>query len=130
MTSSAGGRGDSATVGAPGNSAFVFTKPHADTPAVRALVTQQLLASGCAIRDSGSFDGATIAARGLIDQHYYSIASKATLLRPAQLNVPEGLFRESFGEDWGAVLEEGRAYNALEACEALGLSPDELNERW
>ena len=48
----------------------------------------------------------------------------------SQLNVPEGLFRESFGEDWGAVLEEGRAYNALEACEALGLSPDELNERW
>ena len=44
--------------------------------------------------------------------------------------MPEGLFRESFGEDWGAVLEEGRAYNALEACEALALSPDELNERW
>ena len=85
---SVGGRGDSATAGAPGNSAFVFTKPHADTPAVRALVAQQLLAAGCAISDSGSIDGATIAARGYIDRHYYSIASKATLLRPAQVRTP------------------------------------------
>ena len=88
VTSSAGGRGDSATAGAPGNSAFVFTKPHADTPAVRALVAQQLLAAGCAIRDSGSIDGTTIAALGYIDRHYYSIASKATLLRPAQVRTP------------------------------------------
>ena len=33
-------------------------------------------------------DGATIAARGYIDRHYYSIASKATLLRPAQVRTP------------------------------------------
>lgn len=36
----------------------------------------------------------------LIDQHYYAIASKATILKPAQLNVPADKFKDKFGEDW------------------------------
>jgi len=61
-------------------SAFVFTKPHANTQPVRDMVTAK--------------------------------------------------FKEKFGEDWATALAEGRAFNALGACEKLGLSPAELNELW
>ena len=33
--------------------------------------------------------------RDLMSQHYYAIASKATILKPELLNVPEDSFRRS-----------------------------------
>jgi len=111
-------------------SAFVFTKPHANTQPVRDMVTAKFKEMGIEIVTEGEIDGPTIDAKKYIDQHYYAIASKATLLPPSELPVPNDKFKEKFGEDWATALAEGRAFNALGACEKLGLSPAELNELW
>ena len=70
------------------NSAFVFIKPHANTAAAQALVKKTLAAKGIAIKAEGELTGETIDRKMLIDQHYYAIASKATLLQPKDMPVP------------------------------------------
>jgi hypothetical protein len=61
------------TCGALKNSAFVFVKPHANTPAVQKLVRDKLISSGCTILSEADIDGKTIDEQRLIDQHYYAI---------------------------------------------------------
>ena len=51
-------------------SAFVFTKPHANTPAVREAVSAKFASLGISIVVEGDMDGATIDAKKHIDQHY------------------------------------------------------------
>ena len=68
---------------APKNRAFLFIKPNAATPAMEKLVEATLAAKGIKILKKGVIDGPTIDAKRLIDQHYYAIASKATLLKPS-----------------------------------------------
>lgn len=62
-----------------------------------------------------------------IDVHYYAIASKATLKKPAELNVPAEKFEAKFSEKWETVLSEGRAYNAKDYAAHRGYTPDELD---
>eukprot|EP00536_Pseudo-nitzschia_multiseries_P012517 jgi/Psemu1/298143/fgenesh1_pm.482_\ len=112
------------------NSAFVFVKPHANTASVQELVVDKLASAGINILSEVDIDGEEIDEKGLIDQHYYSIASKATLLPAGKIPVPGDSFREAFGEEWGTVLEENRAANALDACKRFGCTPEELNEAW
>ena len=57
------------------NSAFVFVKPHANTPAVQKLVRDKLVAAGCTILSEADIDGKTIDKDKLIDQHYYAIGT-------------------------------------------------------
>ena len=64
----------------------------------------------------------------LIDQHYYAIASKATILTPDKLAVPMDKFEAAFGEPWAKVLEEGRAKNAMDACTHFGLDASGLEK--
>ena len=45
------------------------------------------------ITREGELTAAEIDAKKLIDQHYYSIASKATILKPAAINVPGAPWR-------------------------------------
>ena len=45
----------------------------------------------------GPIKGDDIDKKELIDQHYYSIASKATILKPADLNVPDEMSHDSSG---------------------------------
>lgn len=66
----------------------------------------------------------------LVDNHYYSIASKATLLEPKELNVPNAKFEKQFGLSWEAALKQGNVYNATGACEVLGVDASQLNELW
>jgi hypothetical protein len=66
----------------------------------------------------------------LIDQHYYAIASKATILKPAELNVPADKFEAQFGLTWEAALANGNVFNALDACAKLEITPDELDAQW
>ena len=111
----------SSSAGSTKQSAFVFIKPHADTPSVRSLVSSHLTAAGCTITATGTFSGPEIASEGFIDKHYYSsnstnnpptlgavstfsdsllaitVASKATLLQPAELNVTPAVFAGAFG---------------------------------
>lgn len=66
----------------------------------------------------------------LIDQHYYAIASKATLLKPNQLPVPADKFEKAFGLSWESALASGKVFNALDACKKLGITADELDKAW
>mmetsp|Transcript_63066 Transcript_63066/g.173251 ORF Transcript_63066/g.173251 Transcript_63066/m.173251 type:complete len:357 (+) Transcript_63066:27-1097(+) len=111
-------------------SAFVFTKPHANTQAVRDMVAAKFKEVGIEIVSEGEIDGPTVDEKKYIDQHYYAIASKATLLPPSELPVPADKFKDKFGEDWSQVLADGRAFNALGACEKLGIDAVQLNELW
>lgn len=112
------------------NSAFVFVKPHANTAETRSLVKEKLVNAGIKILNELDIDGEDIDRKGLIDQHYFSIASKATLLPADQIPVPADQFEDVFGEPWSKVLEENRACNAMEACKRFGCNPEELNINW
>lgn len=112
------------------NSAFVFIKPHANTPATRDLVKKHLIKAGIEILSELDIDGQTIDKNGYIDQHYYSIASKATMLPANEIPVPPEKFKTAFGESWEKVLNENRACNAMEACKRFDCTPDELNAAW
>jgi hypothetical protein len=68
------------------NSAFVFVKPHANTPDVQKLVREKLCASGCQILSETDIDGPTIDQNKLIDQHYYSIGTCFSFLVSNQAN--------------------------------------------
>lgn len=112
------------------NTAFVFIKPHAVTEKVKALVKTDLAAKGFKIESEGSISAEQIDQGKLIDQHYYAIASKATILKPAQLNVPADKFKAKFGLEWADALKQGVVYNAMDACEKLGVTADELDKIW
>lgn len=112
------------------NSAFLFIKPHAITSEVKALVKKVLDAKSISIEAEGSLLGREISDKQLIDKHYYSIASKATLLKPSELNVPKDKFCSFFGLGWEEALEAGNVLNAKDACAKLGLSAGEFEKEW
>ena len=70
---------------------------------------------------TGEFSGPEIDADMLIDQHYYAIASKATILKPDQIPVPRQLFEDSFGLSYESALADGLVFNAKDACIHLGV---------
>eukprot|EP00566_Odontella_aurita_P020481 CAMPEP_0113589512 /NCGR_PEP_ID=MMETSP0015_2-20120614/36124_1 /TAXON_ID=2838 /ORGANISM="Odontella" /LENGTH=367 /DNA_ID=CAMNT_0000495529 /DNA_START=24 /DNA_END=1127 /DNA_ORIENTATION=- /assembly_acc=CAM_ASM_000160 len=117
-------------VSGPPNSAFVFVKPHANTKATQDMVREKLTGAGLKILSESDIDGKTIDEKKLIDQHYYAIASKATILPAKDIPVPADKFESEFGEKWETVLAEGRACNAMEACEKFGCDADGLNAAW
>merc|ERR1711881_770194 len=112
------------------NSAFVFIKPHAVTNKVKQLAKAGLQAKGIKILAEGSLSGKFIDEKKLIDQHYYAIASKATILKPHELNVPADKFEGQFGLTWQAALDSGKVYNAMDGCEKLGINADEMDAQW
>ena len=112
------------------NRAFVFVKPHACYDNVNNLVKNGLAAQGITIQSEGEITSETIDSKKLIDQHYYSIASKATILTPDQLNVDPAKFKKQFGKEWTQVLADGKAYNAMDACKLLGVDANGLNKLW
>jgi len=112
------------------NSAFVFIKPHANNAETQKVVADTLTAKGITIVREGEFTGEEIDRDMLIDQHYYAIASKATILKPSQIPVPEKKFEDSFGLTWADAQETGRAFNALEACKLLGVDAAGLDGLW
>jgi len=114
----------------PKNAAFVFIKPHAVTDKVKELVKAGLEAKGLTILREGSIKGEVIDKKKLIDQHYYSIASKATILTPDKLNVPEDKFLAQFGLSWKDALAAGNVYNAMDGCKQLGIDADEMDKQW
>ena len=112
------------------NTAFVFIKPHAVTEAVKDLVSSELAAKGIKILEQGSIASEDIDSKKLIDQHYYAIASKATILKPHELNVPADKFKAQFGLEWQAALDSGKVMNAMDGCAALGKTADEMDTLW
>lgn len=112
------------------NSAYVFIKPHANNAATQKVVADSLASRGITIVQEGEFTGEQIDRDMLIDQHYYAIASKATILKPAQIPVPEKKFEDSFGLTWADALNTNRAFNALDACKHLGVDATGLDQIW
>ncbi|KAG7353607.1 nucleoside diphosphate kinase [Nitzschia inconspicua] len=112
------------------NSALIFIKPHANTQATQDLVIDKLNSANIRVLTQVDIGGKEIDEKGLIDQHYYSIASKATILPAKDIPVPPEKFQEAFGESWEQVLQEDRAVNAMEACKRFGCTPEQLNEAW
>ncbi len=112
------------------NTAFVFIKPHANNPITAELVSTTLASKGCKILKEGVFSGEEIDRGMLIDQHYYAIASKATILKAYQIPVPSDKFQEAFGLTWEAALAENRAFNAIDACNELGVDTPGLDALW
>ena len=82
------------------------------------------------VLSEGSLTAEQIDEGKLIDQHYYAIASKATILKPAQLNVPADKFKAQFGLEWQAALDSGKVLNAMDGCAALGIDADEMDKQW
>jgi hypothetical protein len=93
-------------------------------------VSELLTSKGLAILKEGTITAEEIDSKKLIDQHYYAIASKATILKPAQLNVPADKFEAQFGVGWQAALDAGSVFNAIDACAELGLDADGLDVEW
>eukprot|EP00931_Biecheleriopsis_adriatica_P072216 TRINITY_DN4628_c0_g1_i1.p1 TRINITY_DN4628_c0_g1~~TRINITY_DN4628_c0_g1_i1.p1 ORF type:complete len:332 (-),score=103.81 TRINITY_DN4628_c0_g1_i1:60-1055(-) len=116
--------------GAPKNAAFVFVKPHAVTPAVNSMVKAGLEAKGLKVTSEGTLTSEVIDEKKLIDQHYYAIASKATILKPSELNVPKDKFQKQFGLTWEDALAKGVVFNAMDACKELGCDADAMNKAW
>lgn len=112
------------------NCAFLFIKPHALTEPVKELVSSTLTEGGFTIVEEGRIDGSVIEERKLIDQHYYAIASKATILKSAALNVPAAKFKEKFGLEWSAALTQGLVFNAMDACKKLDLDSAQISTLW
>jgi len=112
------------------NSAFVFIKPHAVTEEVKKLVATTLEGKGIKILTQGEIKSEVIDEKKLIDQHYYAIASKATILTPDQLNVPADKFEGQFGLSWTDALATGRVMNAMDGCKALGVDADGMDAEW
>lgn len=112
------------------NKAFVFIKPHAVTEATKDLVKNTLESKGITILTEGSIASEKIDEELLIDQHYYAIASKATILKPKELNVPVDKFKAKFGLEWEDALAKGLVFNAMDACEELGLDSMGLDVEW
>ena len=103
---------------------------HAATAAASELVAAELTSKGYATTVQGEITGKEIDQKMYIDQHYYSIASKATILSPAELNVPADKFEAQFGLGWQEALDKGVVFNALQACEKLGCTGAELDAKW
>jgi len=116
--------------GKPQNSAFVFVKPHAVTDKTNELVKNRLLEKGLKVTSEGSLTSEVIDEKKLIDQHYYAIASKATILKPSELNIPKDKFKKAFGLEWDDALSKGLAFNAMDACKEFGCTSEELNAAW
>lgn len=112
------------------NTAFVFIKPHANTSLTQQLVTTTLQNKNLTILSEGELTAEEIDRGMLIDQHYYAIASKATLVKPNQLPVNSEKFAKQFGLTWEDALAQGNVYNALDACNHLGIDADTLNNAW
>lgn len=112
------------------NSAFVFIKPHANTLTAQNLVKNEFLSRDINILSEGELTAAEIDSGKLIDQHYYAIASKATLVKPAQMPVPADKFLEKFGITYADALKKGTVYNALDACAYLGIDSNALDAAW
>ena len=130
LTKRCGGKKEEKKVEEVSNSAFVFVKPHANTKKTQDLVRQKLVDAGITILSESDISGSTIDEKKLIDQHYYAIASKATILSADKIPVPTDKFEDAFGEKWETVLAENRAANAMDACKIFGVDATGLDKAW
>ena len=112
------------------NQALVFIKPSANTEKTRDLVEASLARAKIQVVSTSSLSAEAIDKRGVIDKHYYSIASKATLGTAETLPVDEAAFAAFFGTEYKDAKAGGHVLNAMEACAHLGCDGGELEAHW
>ena len=112
------------------NAAYVFVKPHAHTEATVALVKKKFDEVGITILKEEVITAEKIDSDKLIDQHYYAIASKATIMKPADLPVPKEKFKAQFDLEWDAALADGKVFNAMDGMAKLGLDLETFTGHW
>jgi len=113
--------------------AYVFIKPHAVTEATKKLVSSSFAGVGISVYKEGALDAAIIEKDKLIDNHYYAIANKASLSKPAELNPPAAKqeeFEKKFGISWKAALAKGIVFNAVDGCKRLGIDGVKMDATW
>ena len=78
--------------------------------------------AGFKIVKEGSIKAEVIDKKKLIDQHYCAIASKSTILKPEQLNLPEDKFHAQFGLSLEGCLGlgEGLKFHGWQCQAGLG----------
>ena len=70
---------------------------------------------------------------GHTDAHYYAIADKASLSKPIELSPAETKLNEfstKFGISWQQALGQGLVYNAVDACDVLGVGGETMDAQW
>jgi len=118
------------------NSAYLFIKPHAckgNPGQVEKLVESSLAMAGVKVTGSGEMSAETIDKNMHIDTHYGAIASKAVMLTPDQLNVPDkgkADFEKMFGMSWDEALTKGLVYNAKDGASKLGVDGAGMDAKW
>jgi len=113
--------------------AFVFIKPHAVTDATKELVAKKFAESNLKVYQQGELKAERIEKDKLIDNHYYAIANKASLMKPAELNPPApkiAEFETKFGISWKQALDNGIVYNAVDGCTKLGIDGKQMDKTW
>ncbi|KAL1528534.1 hypothetical protein AB1Y20_009877 [Prymnesium parvum] len=113
--------------------AFVFLKPHAVTEAAKKLVSSHFAEVGISVYAEGALQSKTIEEEKLIDNHYYAIANKASLSKPAELNPPANKqqeFEAKFDISWKKALADGLVFNAVDGCKRLGIDGATMDKQW
>lgn len=109
----------------------MFIKPHAATQAVQDLVKAKLASKSITIVRTTSIFADTIDKKGLIDNHYGAIASRALKEKPQDLVVSDSAkaeFQKLFSLSWEDALSQGLVFNAADAAAKLGIDPLALGD--
>lgn len=115
------------------NTALIFIKPHAVGEESTAFILEFLKDKGITFLSDGRLTAEEIDSRGIVDEHYFAIATAAVTKTPDRLEIGEEArekFSSAFGVEWARTLSEGKILNCAQAKERLGGSGRELNERW
>ena len=103
------------------------------TADAKKLVASRFAAVGVNIYKEGGLDSKVIEQDKLIDNHYYAIACKASLSKPAELNPPASKqeeFEAKFGVSWKKALADGVVFNAVDGCKRLGIDGATMDKKW
>ena len=103
------------------------------TEGTKKLVASKFANAGITVYKEGSLDASIIEKDKLIDNHYYAIANKASLSKPAELNPPAAKqedFEKKFGISWKAALAKGIVFNAVDGCARLGIDGEKMDKTW
>ena len=111
------------------NMGLVFLKPHADSDAAEALVTDTLESAGCTVISKRRVEAAEIDGNGIIDAHYGSLAVAAMTTPPESLTLSaakQEAFEAQFGVSWDAA----RKVTNPAALAELGCDGLTLEKMW
>ena len=112
----------------PNNSAVILITPDVmdcgeNTKAkVMTLVHSHLAAFSMNVVEEGDVTGSMIAEHGIIDAHYGSIAEKAFVILPHQLEITtkqRNIFEKAFGLTWEDALRSNQLINAKQALDEI-----------